>query len=411
MSATSTTSTSATSTSAIKIIDDVYWVGALHPERKLFDGLMPLDKGTSYNAYFVKGSEKTALIDTVDPSKTDELVSNLRELKVKQIDYIISNHAEQDHSGSIPKILKLYPEAKIVTNQLCKKMLLELHPFLRDEDFQTIADRASLPLGGKTLEFIIAPWVHWPETMWTFIKEDKVLFPCDYFGTHLGTKILGASKDETYEANKDYYAEIMMPFANFVSLHLQKVKTLDPKIIAPSHGPAFVGAEVKWIIDFYSEWSAAKPKNKAVIAYVTMHGSTEAMANHLAKELGDRGIDAKVFDLSNGDLGAIVSELIDSPTLIFASPTYLNGPHPLVLYAAYTIAGLRPKIKQIAMIGSFGWLSTTAEQMKTTLSPLKAEVLDSVVVKGYPKEADLESLSKLAETISLKHKSMGLGPP
>ena len=200
-----------------KLIPNVHCVGAIDWDRKIFDELIPLPDGTSYNAYIVKGSEKTALIDTVDPHMEKDLTDNLKDLEVNKIDYIISNHAEQDHSGAIPTILKMFPESKVVTNEKCKNMLMDLLP-VEEDRFIIIKDMETLSLGDKTLEFMLAPWVHWPETMFTYLKEDNILFTCDFLGSHLATSELYADFDDfkIYEDAKLYYVEIMMPYSVIV---------------------------------------------------------------------------------------------------------------------------------------------------------------------------------------------------
>ena len=174
-----------------KIKPNIYSVGAIDWDRRLFDQLIPLPDGTTYNAYLIKGSEKTALLDTVDPTKTQVLIDNLVKAGTEKIDYIVAHHAEQDHSGSLPDILMLYPDAKVVTNPKCKAMLMDLLPISEDK-FITVEDNQTLSLGDKTLRFVYIPWVHWPETMATYLAEDKILFPCDFFGSHLATSDLYA---------------------------------------------------------------------------------------------------------------------------------------------------------------------------------------------------------------------------
>jgi len=171
---------------ARQIKTNVYWVGAIDWDRRLFDELIPLPDGTSYNSYLIQGSQKTALVDTVDPTMGDELINHLNQLGVDNIDYVIANHAEQDHSGAIPRILEEYLNAKVVTTSRGKDMLMDLL-LIAEEKFITVGDGETLSLGDKTLEFIHAAWVHWPETMLTHLREDKVLFPCDLFGSHLAT--------------------------------------------------------------------------------------------------------------------------------------------------------------------------------------------------------------------------------
>ena len=184
-------------------------VGAVDWDRRLFDELIPLPQGTTYNSYLILGSEKTALIDTVDPTKADELFANLEEAGVKKIDYIVAHHGEQDHSGSLPAVLAKYPGAKILTDQRCKDLLKDLL-MIADDRFEVIADKQVVSLGDKTLEFISTPWVHWPETFCTFIKEDQILFSCDFFGSHLASSAIYAEDAGLlYRSAKRYFAEIM----------------------------------------------------------------------------------------------------------------------------------------------------------------------------------------------------------
>ena len=204
-----------------KIRDSLYWVGAVDWDRRLFDDLIPLPEGTSYNAYLVQGSEKTALIDTVDPAMSHVLFGRLDQLGTERLDYVIANHAEQDHSGTLPQILERYPEAQVVCTSKCKGMLVDL--LLVPEDrILAMDDGATLSLGDRTLEFIYAPWVHWPETMLTYLREDKILFSCDFFGSHLATTDLYVTDEgRAYEAAKRYYAEIMMPFRKIIQKNLK----------------------------------------------------------------------------------------------------------------------------------------------------------------------------------------------
>ena len=190
----------------------IYCVGAIDWDRRLFDALIPLPDGTSYNSYLIKGSEKTALIDTVDTTMQEVLINNLSELGINSLDYLVANHAEQDHCGTIPQVLEKYPEAKVVCTPKCKGMLIDLL-MIPEEKFITVNDKETLSMGDRTLEFIHAPWVHWPETMLTYLWEDKILFPTDFLGSHLATTDLYVTDEgKVYEAAKRYYAEIMMPF-------------------------------------------------------------------------------------------------------------------------------------------------------------------------------------------------------
>ena len=382
----------------------VYFVGALDWDRRLFDELIPLPDGTSYNAYLVRGSQKTALIDTVDPSMEKVLVENLQSLGVDEIDYVVSNHAEQDHSGSIPRVLELYPSAKVVTNKRCADLLKDLLQ-IPEERFLVVEDRESLSLGDKTLQFFLAPWVHWPETMLTYLREDKILFTCDLFGSHLATSDLFA-KDEAraYAAAKRYFAEIMMPFRKNIQKHLEKVLELDAEVIAPSHGPIYDNPS--FILNAYREWVADEVKNEVVVAYVSMHGSTAEIIRYLVDALVERGVGVKQFNLIKTDLGELASALVDAATLVVGSPTVLAGPHPSMVYAAYLVNMLRPKLRFVAVVGSYGWGGRVVEVLKGLLTNLRAEILEPVIIKGYPKEESFRALDKLADEILNKHREL-----
>ncbi len=379
----------------------IFWAGALDWDRRLFDELIPLPDGTSYNSYLIKGSEKTALIDTVDPTKEHVLINNLQSLKIDKIDYIIANHAEQDHSGALPTILALYPDAKIVTNSKCASILKELL-LLEDKQFIEVNDGESLSLGDKNLEFIFAPWVHWPETMFTYLIEDAILFSCDLFGAHLATSDLFVKdRMKTALSAKRYYAEIMMPFRKNIKKHLEKLGEFKLEIIAPSHGPLYNKPEL--IIDAYKEWVADEVQNEVVIFYVSMHGSTKRMVDFLTDVLIEKGISVKLFNLSRSDIGELAMALVDAATLVVAAPTVLAGPHPSAVYAAYLANALRPKLKYISIIGSYSWGGKTVETLTAMLSNLKAEIIDPVYIKGHPKSNDFESLRFLADEIHNKH--------
>ena len=385
-----------------KIRSGVYWVGAIDWDRRLFDELIPLPDGTSYNSYLIKGSEKTALIDTVDPSMESVLLNRLKQAGVKNIDYVIANHAEQDHSGTIPPVLEKYPTAKVVTTPRGKDMLIGLL-LIPEDKFITVSDGETLSLGDKTLEFIHAPWVHWPETMLTYLREDKVLFPCDLFGSHLATTDLYVTDEEqVYEAAKRYYAEIMMPFHTNIQNHLEKLKGYEIDIIAPSHGPAY--DKPSFILEAYRSWVFDPPKNIVVLPYISMHGSTKEMVDYLVEALAERGVTVRQFNMTKTDIGKLAIALVDAATMVIGTPTILVGPHPNFVYAAFLANALRPKLQFVSAIGSYGWGSKAVEQLQGMIPNLKVEVLQPVIIKGFPKEADFQALNNLADTIAEKHK-------
>jgi flavorubredoxin len=389
-----------------EIAPNIHWVGALDFDRRLFDELIPLPDGTSYNSYLIQGSEKTALIDTVDPAKEFELVENLVKLKVDRIDYIVINHAEQDHSGSLPMILEFFPDAKVVTNEKCRDLLIALLHVPPDV-FHIVKDGDTLSLGDRTLQFLLTPWTHWPETQLTFLREDRILFPCDLFGFHLASSELFLVEDAvSLRSAKRYYAEIMMPFRNSIKGYIGKVRALSPTMIAPSHGP--IQKNPSFMLDAYSDWVSDTVKNEVVLPYVSMHGSTQKMVDHLTAALIARGIVAKPFNLPRTDIGELALALVDAATVVMATPTVLFGPHPQIVYATYLANALRPKTRYASVIGSYGWGGKSAETIVSMLDHVKVEVLDPVLVKGIPDEACMQALDRLADEILKKHQEAGI---
>ena len=389
------------------LADNVYAVGVQHWDRRLFDELVPLPHGTSYNSYLVKGSEKTALLDTVDPEKTELLIGHLLKAGADKIDYIISHHAEQDHSGSIPDMLLMYPDAKVVTNPKCAKMLID-HLHLEADQIIEIEEGQTLSLGDKTLKFIYTPWVHWPETMSSWLQEDKILFSCDFFGSHLATgNLFVTDQARTLEGAKRYYGEIMMPFRSSIRGNLKKLEPLDIQMIAPSHGPVWNKPRV--IIDAYAEWvDESVIANKVIVPYVSMHESTQKMVEYLVEALIERNIGVQQFNLPVSDLGEMVIELVDAATVILGSPTVLVGAHPSAVYCAALMNALRPKTKFAGIIGSFGWGSKMVEQLTGLMSNLKAEMFEPVLARGAATEEGYTALDELADNILQKHRALGI---
>lgn len=386
----------------VKIADNVYSLRVNHFNRRLFDALIPLPDGTSYNAYLVRGNDKTALLDSADPEKKEVLFDLLR--GVEKLDYLVAHHAEQDHSGSIPFVLEKYPSAKVVTNPKCKEFLMS-HLHVPAEKFIEVKDGETLSLGGKTLRFIYTPWVHWPETMVTWLQEDKILFSCDFFGSHIATDEPYADRKIVYSPMKRYYAEIMMPFRTNIKSNLEKLKDLDIALIAPSHGP--MHKDVNFALDAYKDWALAEPKNKALIAYVSMHGSTLMLVNRLVSALQEKGVEVEKIDLDEFDIGRAAMALVDAATVVIGTPTVLAGPHPKAVYVAYLANALRPKTKFVSVIGSYGWGGKAVEIIAGMLPNIKAEVLKPVMVKGMPTDADLLQADELAALIAEKHETLG----
>ncbi len=380
-----------------KIKDDVFAVGVIDWDRRLFDELIPLPDGTSYNSYLVKGDKKTALIDTVEPDFAGELIGNLKKSNITNIDYIVANHAEQDHSGSIPQILDVYPTATVLTSEKGKDMLLSLLD-IEEDKIEVVGHEDNISLGNKTLEFIDTPWVHWPETISTYLKEDNILFSCDFFGSHLATSDLYVREEaEVYRAAKRYYAEIMMPFRKVIKANLTKVNNYEIDMIAPSHGPIYDNPE--FILDAYEDWTSDDVKPEVIVPYVSMHGSTEDMIDYFVEKLIDKDIKVKPFNIAKMDLGELAISLVDASTVVLGSPTVLTGPHPMAVYVTYLFNALRPKTKYASIIGSYGWAGNMVDDVVGMLDKLNVELLDPVVSKGTATEEDYQAIDRLVEEL------------
>jgi flavorubredoxin len=387
-----------------EIVPGVLAVGAQDYDRRLFDALIPLPDGTSYNAYLVRGKDKTVLIDAVEPEMLHVLRAYLKD--VPRIDYVVSNHTEQDHSGGIPWVLERYPEARLLASETAGPMLAD-HLGLDAGTIRTVADGEKLDLGGRTLRFIYTPWVHWPETMSTYLEEDRILFSCDWFGSHMAqTDLFVDGIDGILAEAKRYYAEIMMPFRKIVQQNLDKIKDLDIRLIAPSHGP--VHRDPQSVIRAYRDWTDDKPHNSVVIPWVTMHGSTAILVERLVEALARRGVTVHPFNMATADIGKLAMALVDAATIVVGAPTVHVGPHPAVLNAVVLANALRPKARFASIVGSYGWASKMVDAVKAAMPLLKVEILPPVVCKGLPKPSDLQAIDGLAEAIAAKHKELGL---
>ena len=387
-----------------EIKNNIYYCGLNDPNRKIFDELVPLEHGTSYNSYLIIGSEKTAIIDTMYPPLTQEYLKNLRENGITKIDYIIENHGEQDHSGSIPALLEKFPQAIVITNDKVAENIKNMVE-VPENRIKVISNNEELSLGDKTLQFIFAPGVHWPDTMFTYIKEDNVLCTCDFLGAHYVFENVFAVPDKELEHSaKRYYAEIMMPFRIMCKKYTQMVKDMNTDMILPSHGP--IHKDPAFILDLYTEWTSDTPKDLVVMPYVSMYKSTKSMIDYLSEKLEASGIKTFKYDIVNGDVGELAVALVDASTIVLGTSMVLAGPHPASVNIAYLTSLLKPKAKYAALIGSYGWGGKLFDLITQLLTPLKLEMLsEPLQVKGKPKVEDFTKLDKLADAIIEKHKN------
>ena len=389
-----------------EIKNGIYYCGLNDCDRRIFDELIPLEHGTSYNSYLVKGSEKTAIIDTMYPPKTNEYLKRLAENQIGRVDYIIANHGEQDHSGSIPALLEKYPQAVVVTNpKVAENIKSMLH--VPEEKIKVISDGEELSLGDKTLKFIFAPGVHWPDTMFTYLKEDNVICTCDFLGAHYTfSDVFAVESKELMKSAKRYYAEIMMPFRMMCKKYTQMLKDMKVDMILPSHGPVYTNPN--YILDLYADWTSDTPKNLVALPYVSMYESTKDMIDYLSDKLEAKGVKTFKFDIVDDDLGDLAMALVDAATIVMGTSMVLAGPHPMAVNVAYLAAVLRPKAKFASLVGSYGWGGNLFGLIADLLKPLKLDLVEPLQVKGKPTEEDFKKLDDMAEQIYEKHKSVGI---
>jgi len=386
-----------------ELLDGVFWVGVRDYDRRMFDSLIPLPYGTTYNAYVVKGEKQTALIDTVNPGFERQLEEKLEHIGgVEKLDYLVMNHAEPDHAGSIPYILERNERLKLVLTEKGAKMAKALF-HIDERRMMVVKQDDRIDLGGKTLRFIEAPWLHWPETMFTYIVEDKVLFSCDFFGAHCAHGIFADEVQDLLTFAKKYYGEIMMPFSSSGKKALEKLEGLEIRMIAPSHGP--VHADPEAIINAYIGWTSMETKQKVTICYVTMWQATRALVDKMVEVLLAEGIDTKVYNLVASDIANIAGDLVDSRAIVLGAPTVLGGLHPQGLYAASLVRVLRPPAKYAAVLSSYGWGGGAVKQALEILGPTKMEAVGAVDVHGHPTDEDLRKVEDLAKLLAEKVKA------
>lgn len=389
-----------------EIKNNVFYCGLNDEDRVIFDELIPLEHGTSYNSYLVVGSEKTAIIDTMYPPKSDEYLKNLDENGVTKVDYLIANHGEQDHSGTLPKLIEKYPDAKVVTNPTCKTNLMEML-FIPEDRIMTIKNEEELSLGDKTLKFIFAPNVHWPDTMFTLIKEDNLLCTCDFLGAHYTfDDVFAVPSEELEKSAKRYYAEIMMPFRVMCKKYTKMIKDMNVDMILPSHGPVHKNPD--YILDLYTDWTSDLGKNLVLLPYVSMYGSTEDMIDYLKSELAKHGIESIKHDIITDDLGDLAMALVDGTTIVLGTSMVVAGPHPASVNIAYIASILKPKAKFASFVGSYGWGGNLFGILGDILAKLRLDVIEPVMVKGKPTTDDFKKLDDMVQSIVEKHKSLGL---
>ncbi|MEM2151661.1 MAG: FprA family A-type flavoprotein [Candidatus Bathyarchaeia archaeon] len=385
-----------------KIAENVYWVGVRDWNRRLFDALIPLPRGTSYNAYLIAGDGGKALIDTVNPGFEKDLEEKIHTVTgLEEIDYVVMNHAEPDHAGAIPYIMERAPKAKLVTTSRGARMA-QVYYRVPQERIRVVSDNEAINLGDKTLFFIEAPMLHWPETMFTYLKEDGILFPCDFFGAHLADGVYSDEVEDYIVYAQRYWGEIMMPFRLMAQRALDKIANLDIRMIAPSHGP--IHRKPEFILNAYKRWAAGETRRRAVIAYVSMWGSTDMMVKRIAETLMAEGVELAFHNLAVAEVGDLAKDLVDSRAIILGAPAVLGGAHPLSVYAAFLFKALRPPTRFAAILSSYGWGGGAVKQIQEILKDFKIEVVGTFEINGPPREEDMKKIAELGRFLAGKIK-------
>ena len=389
----------------MKIADNVYYVGVSNPTLRVFDIIMCTEYGTTYNSYLVKGADKTALIDGAHKGFEANFQENVEAITdVANIDYMVVNHTEPDHSGAIRLVIEKNPDIVVYGTAACLKNLDNIVrlPFNR----VAVKDGDTLELGGKTLTFCVSPNIHWPDTMMTYLAEDKILFSCDFLGAHFAEPTMyvhKAYKKELYEKEfKVYYDAIMGPFAKFVIRALDRIKDLDIALVCPSHGPMIMGGDIQVAMDTYRKWATPEEKTDKTVAiyYVSAYGYTRQMCQYLAEKLEAKGLVVSAFDVIKTDAADIAAHLEDD-CLVFGSPTLNRAALKPVLDVISSIDAVGAAGRPYATLGCFGWSGEACAQLNDRCNSIKMkQVGESVRSQFTPTDEVWAALDTLADQIA-----------
>ena len=380
--------------SVLKILPDIYSVGVIDWNMRSFHGhTYTTKRGTTYNAYLIM-DEKIVLVDTVLGAFAPELIENIKAITpLANIDYIIANHVETDHSGALPQILKLCPKAKILGTAKCKEGLYK--NYYGDWDFQTVKTGDTLKLGQRSLTFIEAPMIHWPDSMFTYCGQDALLMPNDAFGQHLATNERFADEVDQcalWDEAAKYYANILWPLGSVISKKIEEILKMNIpiKIIAPSHGVIWRKDPLQ-IVNKYLGWAKNETTPKVVIAYETMWGSTEKMARKIADGLIEAGLSVKLFDIPQSDRTEVLKEMLDAKGFIFGSSTHDNGMLPNMAGFLEFVKGLSAKNRVVSCFGSFGWAGGAVKEIEEVVQKSGIEIVQpGLSVKYVPDAQEAE---------------------
>lgn len=388
---------------AVPLQEDVFWVGAIDWNIRDFHGYTT-NRGTTYNAYLVK-DEKNALVDTVKAGFFPEMVSRIKSIQdPEKIDYLIVNHVEMDHSGALPLIKELAPDSQIIATDHGSKGLPR--HFRCDWQIQKVKTGEELSLGRKTLQFLEAYMLHWPDSMFTYLKEDALLLSNDGFGQHYASFHRFDDEDGELDIIMDeaakYFANILMPLAPLIPPLLKKVEKMNLPIdmIAPSHGIIW-RSHVDRIVNSYSDWSRGVAQDRILIIYDTMWGSTESMARAICEGINQVGVANKLIDLKKNHYSDVIKDVLTAKVLVIGSPTINEGMLPSVAQLLSYLKGLHPLKKQGIAFGSYGWSGEAVEAITADMKASGIKVLEpGLAIMFVPGQEDLESCAQLGRRVA-----------
>jgi anaerobic nitric oxide reductase flavorubredoxin len=390
----------------VEILKGVYWVGVIDWTMRSFHGhTYNTPRGTTYNAYLIV-DEKVALVDTVLGSFAPEMIERIRQvIDPAKIDYVIANHVETDHSGALPELLKLCPKAKVMGTQKCKEGLDKT--YYASWDFQTVKTGDTLKLGKRTLTFVEAPMIHWPDSMFTYCREEKLLMPNDAFGQHYATsRRFNDQVDncELMDEAKKYYANILWPLGSVISRKIDEVLRLNLPVtmIAPSHGVIWRKDPMQ-IVSAYQSWAKQETLPKVVVVYETMWGSTTKMARAITDALIENGLEVKLFDVNNSDRTEVFKEMLDAKGFLFGSSTHDNAMLPNLAGFLALLKNFKAKNRLAGVFGSYGWAGGAVKEIEELLKTSGIEIaVPSVSARSVPDESEIAACGQFARDFAAK---------
>ncbi len=389
---------------AVKVTDKIYWVGVQNPKLRVFDVIMETRWGTSYNSYLIRGSKKTALVDAVKDSFGDEQLGRIRDVcDPATIDYIICNHTEPDHSGSLARLLDLAPNAKVVCSKPASVFLKEITN--RTLDYIIVDDGHELDLGDLNIRFFSVPFLHWPDSIFTYVESEKFLSSGDVFGFHFSAENIFDDKtpltDEMVESQKYYYDVIMSPFSPYVLRAVDKIKDLDIKIIGPSHGPV-LRTDPQKSVENYRKWAqpAVNDPKKVFVGYVSCYGYTKQLGETIAEQLKGAGLDVELADISEIGVQAAVQKIERADAFAIGSPTLNRDVLEPVWNVLTALCPITVKGKKAVVFGSYGWSGEASKYMGQRLSNLDVKVVATSTAKLKPSDAELSGAAEAGKALA-----------